>query len=84
MKLRLAYFGRVAPEVYGVDYEAIQGRLGPGTYVVSWTSVSALDGHVLSGGFHFGVGVSAHPPGSMAHGQAGGIYTQDFGVIVAG
>lgn len=30
------------------------------------------------------IGVSAHPPSSMAHGQAGAIYTQDFGVIITG
>jgi copper transport protein len=30
----------------------------PGVYQVSWTSVSAVDGHTLSGGFRFGVGVS--------------------------
>jgi copper transport protein len=30
----------------------------PGIYEVSWTSVSTVDGHTLSGGFRFGVGVS--------------------------
>jgi len=35
----------------------------PGIYQVSWTSVSAVDGHTLSGGFRFGVGVS---PGAGA------------------
>jgi uncharacterized protein YkwD len=30
------------------------------------------------------IGVSPHPPASMAHGQAGAIYTQDFGVIITG
>lgn len=30
------------------------------------------------------IGVSPHPPSSMAHGQAGAIYTQDFGVIITG
>jgi copper transport protein len=30
----------------------------PGVYEVSWTSVSAVDGHTLSGGFRFGVDVS--------------------------
>jgi copper transport protein len=30
----------------------------PGVYQVSWTSVSALDGHTLRGGFRFGVNVS--------------------------
>jgi uncharacterized protein YkwD len=31
-----------------------------------------------------GIGVSPHVPSSLAHGQSGGIYTQDFGVIVTG
>lgn len=30
------------------------------------------------------IGVSPHPPSSLAHGQAGAIYTQDFGVIITG
>src|SRR5215471_18511711 len=30
----------------------------PGIYDVRWTSVSAVDGHTLSGGFRFGVDVS--------------------------
>ncbi len=29
-----------------------------------------------------GIGVSAHPPASLAHEQSGAIYTQDFGVII--
>ena len=33
-----------------------------GVYAVEWTTVSALDGHVLHGGFKFGVGVA--PSGS--------------------
>jgi len=31
-----------------------------------------------------GVGVSPHPPRSLADGQPGAIYTQDFGVIIRG
>ncbi|HEX3326950.1 MAG TPA: copper resistance protein CopC, partial [Actinomycetota bacterium] len=31
----------------------------PGTYSVRWTSVSILDGHTLTGGYTFGVGVTA-------------------------
>jgi copper transport protein len=31
----------------------------PGTYRVAWTSVSALDAHVLQGSFEFGVGVAS-------------------------
>jgi uncharacterized protein YkwD len=30
------------------------------------------------------IGVSPHAPTALGHGQAGGIYTQDFGVIVTG
>jgi uncharacterized protein YkwD len=30
------------------------------------------------------IGVSPHPPASLAHGQKGAIYTQDFGVIITG
>jgi uncharacterized protein YkwD len=29
-----------------------------------------------------GIGISPHPPASLAHGQAGAVYTQDFGVII--
>ncbi|HXM58038.1 MAG TPA: copper resistance CopC family protein, partial [Candidatus Dormibacteraeota bacterium] len=39
----------------------------PGVYQVSWTSVSALDGHTLSGGFRFGVDVS---PGATGDEEA--------------
>ncbi|MBJ7596788.1 MAG: copper resistance protein CopC/CopD [Candidatus Dormibacteraeota bacterium] len=39
---------------------------GPGVYRVSWTTVSAVDGHVLSGGFEFGVGVSPNASGEAA------------------
>ncbi len=31
-----------------------------------------------------GIGVSPHPPASLAHGLAGAIYTQVFGVIIGG
>jgi uncharacterized protein YkwD len=30
------------------------------------------------------IGVAAHPLASLARGQAGAIYTQDFGVIITG
>jgi copper transport protein len=41
----------------------------PGTYQVDWTSVSALDGHVLHGSFHFAVGVAPRPAGGAAGGS---------------
>ena len=36
-----------------------------GIYVVDWTSVSSVDGHVLHGSFEFGVGVSPGAPGEQ-------------------
>jgi len=33
--IHLAYFGRAAPEVYGIAYDLPRGPLGPGVYVVS-------------------------------------------------
>lgn len=39
----------------------------PGVYAVLWTTVSAVDGHVLTGSFRFGVGVSVSPaPADMS------------------
>jgi copper transport protein len=38
----------------------------PGVYRVSWTSVSAVDGHTLSGDFRFGVNVSPAAGGDDA------------------
>ena len=36
-----------------------------GVYVVDWTTVSSVDGHVLHGSFEFGVGVSPGAPGEQ-------------------
>lgn len=41
----------------GQEVEALLPRLGDGIYVVSWESVSALDGHLEVGEFAFAVGV---------------------------
>jgi putative copper export protein/methionine-rich copper-binding protein CopC len=45
------------------------GKLQPGVYTVSWRTLSSVDGHLASGSFAFGVGVSAP---SVAPSQAGG------------
>ena len=42
----------------------LSSALGKGVYTVNWRSVSAVDGHVASGAFAFGVGV-ALAPGSV-------------------
>jgi hypothetical protein len=34
-RVGLAYFGRAAPELYGIEYEVPRGTLTPGTYVIS-------------------------------------------------
>lgn len=62
--------GRTVPGVSPV--EAVPGKplevqvtlsstLGTGVYSVNWRSVSAVDGHVDSGSFAFGVGVTPAP-----------------------
>lgn len=38
----------------------------PGLYQVDWTTVSAVDGHTLNGGFRFGVDVNPGAPGVVA------------------
>jgi uncharacterized protein YkwD len=57
----------------------------PRAIVAAWMGSPEHRANILDARYRdTGIGVSAHPPGSMAHGQPGGIYTQDFGVIVAG
>ena len=42
------------------------GLLQIGQYTVRWTSVSALDGHILRGSYSFAVGTGANPGTSLA------------------
>jgi 4-amino-4-deoxy-L-arabinose transferase-like glycosyltransferase len=42
-RIRLAYFGRPAPEYYGIDYQVPTGPLVPGTYVVSASFVAGRE-----------------------------------------
>jgi uncharacterized protein YkwD len=39
-----------------------------------------LDGHFRD----TGIGISPHPLASLARGQSGAMYTQDFGVTISG
>ncbi len=52
---------------------ALSGGLPDGVYTVAWRTLSAVDGHLATGSFAFGVGVAPpiSPPGSVA-GPAGG------------
>jgi uncharacterized protein YkwD len=55
----------------------------PRAIVASWMGSSGHRANILEARYRdTAIGVSPHPPTSLAHGQAGGIYTQDFGVII--
>jgi uncharacterized protein YkwD len=54
----------------------------PKAIVAAWMASPGHRANILDGHFReTAIGVSPHPPSSLAHGQAGGVYTQDFGVI---
>lgn len=56
----------------------------PRAIVAAWMGDPGHRANILDSHFRdSAVGVSPHPPSSLAHGQAGGIYTQDFGVITS-
>jgi len=53
--------------------------------VAAWMTSPPHRANILNGHYrNTGVGVSPHPPSSLAHNRPGGIYTQDFGVLIAG
>jgi uncharacterized protein YkwD len=55
----------------------------PRAIVSAWMASPGHRANILDRRFRdTAIGVSAHPPQSLAHGQSGGIYTQDFGVII--
>jgi uncharacterized protein YkwD len=57
----------------------------PRAIVAAWMHSPGHRANILDRHYReTGIGVSPHPPVSLAHGQAGAIYTQDFGVIIAG
>ena len=54
----------------------------PKAIVAAWMASPGHRANILDANFReTAIGVSPHPPASLAHGQAGGVYTQDFGVI---
>jgi len=73
---------------YEVGENIAWGTLGlatPRAIVAAWMASPAHRANILDPRYQqTGIGVSPHPPRSLAHGQAGAIYTQDFGVIIAG
>jgi uncharacterized protein YkwD len=62
------------------------GSLGtPRAIVAAWMASPGHRANILDAHYRdTAIGVSPHPPASLAHGQLGGIYTQDFGVITTG
>ena len=57
----------------------------PRAIVASWMASPGHRANILDPHYReTGIGVSPHPISSRAHGQAGAVYTQDFGVITRG
>ena len=61
------------------------GQANADEVMQDWMNSPGHRANILDRYFHdTAVGVSPHPPSALAHGQAGAIYTQDFGSIIGG
>jgi uncharacterized protein YkwD len=79
------YSSRVGYEVAENLAWGTGGQGTPRAIVAAWMASAGHRANILDGQFRdTAVGVSPHVPSSMGGGQAGGIYTQDFGVITGG
>ncbi len=57
----------------------------PSVIVAAWMASPGHRANILDARYRdTAIGISAHAPSSLSHGQAGAIYTQDFGVIITG
>ena len=55
----------------------------PRAIVATWMASPGHRANILDRRYReTGIGISPHPPAALAHGQAGAIYTQDFGVVI--
>ncbi len=75
-----------SPELgYEVGENIAWGTLwlaSPQSIVSSWMASPEHRANILNAGYReTGIGVSPHAPASLSGGQAGGLYTQDFGTI---
>jgi uncharacterized protein YkwD len=79
------YSSRVGYQV-GENIAWATGSLStPRAIVAAWMASPGHRANILDANFRdTGVGVSSQLPSSMGGGAAGGIYTQDFGVIITG
>lgn len=61
------------------------GVLGtPSAIVAAWMASPGHRANILDPRYRdTAIGVSPHPPRSLAHGHPGGVYTQDFGAIIS-
>jgi uncharacterized protein YkwD len=56
----------------------------PRAIVKAWMESPGHRANILNGSYRYtGIGVDPDLPSSMSNGQAGGMYTQDFGTIIA-
>jgi uncharacterized protein YkwD len=57
----------------------------PKAIVEAWMASPGHRANILDASYHdTGIGVAPAVPGSLGEGQAGAMYTQDFGVIITG
>jgi uncharacterized protein YkwD len=57
----------------------------PRSIVAAWMASPGHRANILDGHFRdTGIGISPHPLDSLARGQSGAMYTQDFGVTISG
>jgi uncharacterized protein YkwD len=57
----------------------------PRAMVAAWMASPEHRANILDAGYRdTAIGVAPEAPASLAHGQTGAIYTQDFGQIIAG
>ncbi len=88
MRMRATGYISSSHVAYEVGENIGWGTLWQGTpraVVTAWMNSAGHRANILDARFrNTGVGVSPHPPSSLAHNQAGGIYTEDFGVIIPG
>jgi uncharacterized protein YkwD len=73
---------------YEIAENIAWGTLSRGTphaIVAAWMGSTGHRENILNPHFRdTAIGVSSHVPSSFGHGQSGGIYTQDFGLIISG
>jgi uncharacterized protein YkwD len=85
-RMRASGYIDSSQEGYEVGENIAWGTLwlaSPQSIVSAWMASPGHRANILDAHYReTGIGISSHPPASLADGQTGGIYTQDFGTIV--